>query len=235
MSRKWVFIVLIAVVIVAVPVVLFLKQYYDNRYVLDDRFYSVVPLDYDITPYRDEQGDRVTDYTLTCYNADGEAREFSFTVLVDAHGSDLYPPGTYMRVDVSKQLVIGRRAVDEGSIPEKAKEGIAANFTPAFATSLEQYAEERTRQLAVQGTPAQTVSCIADGTTLVYAYTYSSAGKELAQKTVDFLDPVYSVQFRADKQAYPELTAIFLEIKLDDGTEIFSQKYDTRVEFDYEK
>jgi len=227
-------IVLAVIVIAAVPAVLFAKRYYDSRYVLDDYFYSAVPPDYDITPHRDKGG-RVTEYTLLCYNSEGEARELSFSVLIDAHNSDLYPPGTFIRVGVSKQLVIGRRAVDEASVPKKALEKIKAGFAYTTATSLSEYAEERARRLASVNAGSAAVSCSAEGTALIYHYVYDMAEKDLAEAGAGLLDPVYYVQFRADKDAVAELTAIFLKIELADGTEIFSQKYDSRVMFDYEK
>jgi len=222
------------ILIILIPLVLFAKQYYDARYVLDDSFYTVVPLDYDITPYRDQEG-RVTDYTLTCYNADGEAKEHTFSVLIDAHKSDLYPPGTFIQVDVSRQLVIGRRAVDEKDIPEKAMEKIKESFTPVAAPTLAEYADERTSHLAAKSTAAQSIACVQSGSGLVYTYIYGVEGKTLAEKAADLLDPVYYVQFRTDKDAFPELTSIVLEIKLSDETMVFTQEYDTRVMFDYEK
>ena len=230
---RW--IILTAVIMAAILMIVLFKQYYDYRYVLDDYYYTVVPFDYDITPYQDDQGGRVTDYGLTCYNADGEARELNFSVLVDAHNSDLYPPGTYLRVSASKHLVIGRRAVDEADVPEKAMEMIRVNFTPMSMSSLAEYAGERSRQLAAKNTSSLSVSCDAEGAALIYKYVYSAYAEELAEDAAELLDPVYSAQFRTDKQAFPELIAIFLEIWLDDGTTIFAQKYDKRVEFDYEK
>jgi len=229
---RWIVLAVLAVALIVV--ILFFKQYYDSRYVLDDYYYTVVPLDYDITPYRDKQGDRVTEYILECFNADGEAKELNFSVLIDAHNSDLYPPGTYLRVSVSKQLVIGRRALDETSVPEKALEMIRMAYAPAAASSLAQYAQERTRRLAAQDTPSLKTSCETDGAALIYTYVYSGDAKEQAETSAQLLDPVYSVQFRTDKQAVSELTAIFLDIRLSDGTVVFSQKYDTRVTFDYE-
>jgi len=227
-------IALAVVVVVAIPVILFAKQYYDNRYALDDVYYTVVPLDYNITPYVDEQGGRMKDYTLTGYNANGEARVLEFTVLIDAHGAYLYPPGTFVRVNVSKQLVLECRALDKTSVPEKALQMIEASFVPSTASTLDEYAAERTSQLASQNTPYLQVSCAVAGSTLVYTYQYQTDAQALAEEAGDLLDPVYLVQFRTDKQAFPELTAITLQIKLDDGTVIFSQNYDTRVTFNYE-
>ena len=231
--EKLLWIALAAVILVATPVVVVGKRYYDARYVLDDYYYTVVPTDYDITPYTD-QGGRLTQYDLMCYNADGESRELSFTVLIDTHKSDLYPPGTFIRVSASKQLVIGRRAVDVNDVPEKALDRIKADFSPSAASSPDEYAEERSRSLAAMANGAMTVSCLAEGSTLIYTYLYDAGAKDLAEAAAELLDPVYYVQFRTDKDALPELTAIILEVKLTDGTVIYSQKYETRVLFDYE-
>ena len=231
--KKWIVIVLVLVILVAVPLVILAKRYYDARYVLDDNYYTVVPLDYDITPYIDTGG-RVTDYALKCFNADGEARDLTFSVLIDAHSSDLYPSGTFMKVGVSKQLVIGRRAVGRDDVPKGALEKIEAVFAPSAARSAAEYAEERTGQLATKNTASLAVSCTLDGAALRYVYVYGADKKAAAEAAAELLDPVYYVQYRTDKDAFPELTAIFLEIRLDDGAEVFSKKYDTRVTFDYE-
>jgi len=232
--KTWLWIGITAVIIVMIPLVILAKRYYDYRYVLDDCFYTVVPLDYDITPHRD-RGGRLTEYTLTGYNADGEAGELSFPVLIDTHKADLYPPGTYMMVSVSKQLVIGRRAVDKNDVPEKAMEKIRTGFAPSAASSPDEYAKERTGQLTAVNTIPLNVSCIADGSVLVYTYVYAEDAKESAEAAAQLLDPVYSVQFRTDKDTIPELTAIILRIELAGGTIVYSQKYDTRVMFDYER
>ncbi|MCL2529845.1 MAG: hypothetical protein FWE41_05885 [Coriobacteriia bacterium] len=229
---KW--IALAVVLAIALAGVLFLKQYYDLRYAPDDDFYTVVPLDYDITPYNDEQGGRLKDYSLTGYNAEGEAKDLVFTVFVDAHGADLYPPGTYLKVSVSKQMVLNCRALDVANVPAGALERIQASFVPSAATTLSEYAAERTQQLSVKNKPSLQVSCTVSGTTLVYTYEYTADMQAIAESDAFLLDPVYVSQFRTDKQAFDELTAIVLEVRLDDGTIIFSQKYNTRVEFTYE-
>jgi len=223
-----------AAVIIAIPLVLFAKQYYDSRYVLHDSYYAVVPLDYDITPSTD-QGGRYTDYTLICYNAEGISRELTFSVLIDAHKSDLYPPGIYMRVDVSKHLVIGRRAVDKSSVPELALEKIMAGFKLSTAATPGEYAAKRAKQLDLSKLTAKSATCSLQDAALHYTYIFNTNDKAKAETAATLLDPVYYVQFRTDKDAFPELEAIVLIIKLDDGTVIFSETYDTRVEFDYEK
>jgi hypothetical protein len=72
------------------------------------------------------------------------------------------------------------------------------------------------------------------GNELIYTYTYSAGAKELAEESAELLDPVYKSQFRGDKEAVPELEAIYLEIKLDNGTVIFTQRYNEMVRFGYE-
>ena len=114
-------IILIAVPVVAVIIagILWAKQYYDYRYALEDYYYAVVPLDYDITPVKaNAGGELITYYALTFYNSDGEARELEGRVRINMH--DLYPPGTYLEFSASKQFVIGQRALDEKDVPEKA-------------------------------------------------------------------------------------------------------------------
>jgi len=238
----WIITVLV-VAVIATPVTLgtlWFKQYYDNRYVTDDYYYTIIPLDYDITPtrMRNSQGEQMESeyekqYTLTCYNAEGTEKELTFRALL--YYQELYPPGTYVRVSVSKTSVIEQFALDESDVPKIALEKIKENFTPSSASTLAEYADERTGQLSARNTPSLTISCVADNDTLIYTYLYSAEARELAKSDAELHDPVYRAQFRTDKETFPELTAIFLEIKLDDGTVIFSQKYDTRVEFSYEK
>ena len=75
---------------------------------------------------------------------------------------------------------------------------------------------------------------ISDETSLTYTYAYSAGAKETAREMAELLDPVYKAQFRTDKETFQEIDAIFLEIKLEDGTIIFTQKYDEIVRFGYE-
>ena len=224
-------------VVLIVAAALWLKQYYDQRYALEDYYYTVVPLDCDFTPvYALDSDGKImglkATYNLTGYSADGKARDLEFNVSLDMQ--DLYPPGTYIKVSASKQWVTDKRALDEADVPATALEKIKQGFQPTSAKTLAAYAEERSRQLSARNTPTVELSCEQRDSTLVYSYVYSAGAKELAEKDGEFLSPVYKAQFRTDKQAFPELTAIFLEIKLTDGTIIFSEKYETLVQFGYE-
>jgi len=239
MKKRKLIIIVSTVLVVALlaAITIWLKQYYDYRYALEDYYYTIVPLDYDFTPtisYSDN-GKAVgfeANYDLMCYNADGKARQLDFRVFPDMH--DLYPPGTYVKVAASKQWATSKVAVPETDIPEKALEKIKENYVPSSAASLAEYAEERTRILKARVSTAAVASCVLNETELVYTYVYSASAKETALSDRELLDPVYKSQFRADKETFPELTAIQLIIKLDDGTEIFSKKYDEIVRFGYE-
>jgi uncharacterized protein YxeA len=227
----------VAAVVVLVAVVLWFKQYYDNRYVLEDYYYTVVPLDYDFTPVKvyNESGSYMglrSTYQLRCFSADGKERELEFTASLDMH--DLYPPGTFVRVSASKQWATGKNAIAESDVPVTALTKIRAAYPTSTATSLTEYANERNQQLRERNTPSLDISCAVTENELVYTYTYSAGAKELAEEAAELLDPVYKSQFRTDKEAFPELAAIFLEIKLDDGTIVFTKKYNEIVRFGYE-
>ena len=229
--------VVLAAALLAACVIWF-KQYYDYRYALEDYYYTVVPLDYDFTPTISLNSDGKptgaleSNYDLMCYNADGKARRLDFRVFLDMH--DLYPPGTFLKVSASKQFATSKVALPEAEVPEKALEKIKETYAASSAASLAEYAEERTRILKARVSTAAEASCAANGTELIYTYVYSALAKETALGDRELLDPVYKSQFRADKETFPELAAIQLIIKLDDGTEIFSKKYNEIVKFGYE-
>jgi uncharacterized protein YxeA len=213
------------------------RQYYQYRYALADIYYTVVPLDYDTTPFRaldsdgNVQGLKVT-YKLTGYNKEGQDRALEFDANLSFH--DLYPPGTYLQVRVSQQWAIGKEALDPSQVPAKALEKIHERFAPSSASTPAEYARERTAQLSARNTPSLTVTCAEQGSTLVYTYLYGPGAEPLAQEAAELLPSVYTAQFRTDSAVFPELTAIFLEIQLAGGTVIFSEKYDRQVKFGYE-
>ena len=213
------------------------KRYYDNNYVVDDYYYTIVPLDYDFTPEisRDSNGrprGYEKEYILTCYNADGNERELAFRAFLNFQ--ELYPPETYVRVSVSKAATLRQNALAEAGVPETALARIKERFIPSSAHTLADYANERTRQLSARNTPSLKISCDMSENALIYTYLFSTGARGLAEAAAELQDHVYRAQFRTDKDKFPELTAIFLEIKLSDGTVVFSEKYNKRVEFGYE-
>ena len=230
-------VIFILIIAIAIPAALWCKQYYDNRYALEDYYYAIVPLDYDFTPIKsnNSKGDHVgfvTRYNLLCFNADGKSRELEFKANPDIHA--LYPPGTFLKISAGKRHVLAKRAIERSDIPDKALELIMANFTPSSATSPSEYADERTRQLSARNTASLSIVCALREAELIYTYTYNRDEEALAKDAAFLLDPVYKSQFRTDNEMFSEINAIVLEILLDDGTVVFSKKYNQRVEFGFE-
>lgn len=104
------------------------KNYYNNRYVASDCFYTQIPLDevnedswlVDADGVRQEKGKR---YVLIGYNEAGEQREVSF--IKKGGAENYYSPGTYIKVTTSKTIEIGVSTVEESEIPQAALEKIA--------------------------------------------------------------------------------------------------------------
>ncbi|MDR2492076.1 MAG: YxeA family protein [Coriobacteriales bacterium] len=236
-KKPLVFILIGVIIVLLVAGAIWLKGYYDERYALDENYYTVVPLDYKISTYDalDSEGNvrgLKSTYLLTGYSADGIKKELEFDVLVDMH--ELYPPGTFIKVSVSKQGVIGKEALAESDVPATARAKLSESFSPSTAPTLEAYAQERTSQLSAQNTPSLNVTCEERESVLVYTYTYNKGARELAAKDAAYLEPVYRAQFRTDQGVLPELSAIMLEVKLDDGTVLYFKSFDQRIAFGYE-
>lgn len=101
------------------------KGYYNDRYVLSDSFYTQVPLDEvnEDSWLVDDKGVQQMKgkaYDLVGYNQDGTARELSFSVQGEA--KDYYAPGTYLKINASKTIVIGQEVVEESQVPKIALE-----------------------------------------------------------------------------------------------------------------
>ena len=122
-KRPVFWIVLVVATALVVVAAVWGKQYYENRYVGSD-YYTMVPLDFDITPevlysMSGEAADIGKAYSLTAYNKQGEAKTVEFSV--SGEDSEKYPqPGTYLRVKASSQIVLGLSIIEESAVPEKA-------------------------------------------------------------------------------------------------------------------
>lgn len=101
------------------------RQYYEDRYVGTD-FYARVPLDYDMASVsvRNMEGKEIgtaVEYNLTAYNEQGEAVSVSFRVHDPdsdiSIGEEQPQPGDYLRLKVSKQLVISWEFLDYADVP----------------------------------------------------------------------------------------------------------------------
>lgn len=94
--------------------------YYQDRYV-GEEFYGKIPEDatIDLETIYDFQGnpqDMGHEYSITGYNQDGETRTLEFTVYSD-NVEGLYPAGSYVKAEASKQLVVGQQMVSREEVP----------------------------------------------------------------------------------------------------------------------
>ena len=101
------------------------KRYYDNHYVAASSFYTMVPMNFDITPTQmyDNNG-RPVDvngviYQMTAFNDQGESAPVEFTVL---EGRNFYQPGQFLSVQLSGSgTVLGQSVVAENEVPASAR------------------------------------------------------------------------------------------------------------------
>jgi uncharacterized protein (TIGR01655 family) len=109
------------------------KEYYDNTYAGSD-YYLQVPSDQDTT-IDEWQGGQYTikgkRYKFTAYNEKGESRTVEFDI-TDSGNNDiteeqLLKPDTHVKVNASKNRVIGWEIVAEQDIPETALKLINEN------------------------------------------------------------------------------------------------------------
>lgn len=125
MKKKNLFILAVAILLVAGA--FWAKNYYNDRYLISDSYYTQIPEDeinqdswlVDSDGVKQVKG---KEYTLMGYNDQGKEREVYFTKTGSAE--DYYAPGTYIKVDVSKTLVVGLEVVEEVSVPQAALEKI---------------------------------------------------------------------------------------------------------------
>lgn len=125
MKKKNLFILAVAIFLVAGA--FWAKKYYNDRYMISDSYYTQIPEDeinedswlVDSDGVKQVKG---KEYTLMGYNDRGEEREVYFTKTGSAE--DYYAPGTYIKVDASKTIVVGLEVVDKVSVPQAALEKI---------------------------------------------------------------------------------------------------------------
>lgn len=95
-------------------------SYYQDRYV-GTTYYAVVPADSEVTLDNlvDASGKvagKGHEYNLKAVNEKGETKDISFTVPADSL-DELYQPGTYLKVNASKQLVVKQSPITEEEVP----------------------------------------------------------------------------------------------------------------------
>ena len=127
-------VIILAVVLLVVAGAFCAKGYYNDRYVVSDCYYTQVPEDEvnEDSWLVDKDGARQAEgksYELMGYNEQGEQREVYFTKSGSA--KDYYAPGTYIKVNTSKTIVLDVQVVDASSIPQPAMEKIRELGTKA--------------------------------------------------------------------------------------------------------
>ena len=127
-------IIILAVVLLVVAGAFCAKGYYNDRYVVSGCYYTQVPEDEvnEDSWLVDKDGARQAEgksYELMGYNEQGEQREVYFTKSGSA--KDYYAPGTYIKVNTSKTIVLDVQVVDASSIPQPAMEKIRELGTKA--------------------------------------------------------------------------------------------------------
>ena len=131
MKRK---IIILAVVLLVVAGAFWAKGYYNDRYVVSDCYYTQIPEDEvnEDSWLVDKDGVKQAkgkSYELMGYNEQGEQHEVYFTKSGSAE--DYYAPGTYIKVNTSKTIVLDVQVVDASSIPQPAMEKIRELGTKA--------------------------------------------------------------------------------------------------------
>lgn len=125
-------IITIIALLLLIPAAIWMKGYYNDRYVASETYFTQVPLDevneeswlVDADGVKKEKG---KEYYLIGYNEAGAEREVTFTQTGDAE--NYYAPGTYIKVSMSKTITVGIEVVQETDVPQAALEKISANGT----------------------------------------------------------------------------------------------------------
>lgn len=104
------------------------KNYYNDRYVLDEYVYTQIPPDANATKDEwlyDDNGKKTQkgkEYQLKGYNKEGKERDVQFSIPGTA--KNYYKPDTIIKVSMSKTIVIGQQIVTETDVPKKALQQI---------------------------------------------------------------------------------------------------------------
>lgn len=102
------------------------RNYYNERYV-GKNYYLQVPEDQDtkLDKLLDNNGkvvDKGKEYRLIGFDKDGNKRELD--IIIRGKEEDLLQPGEYLRVEASKQIVLGQERIGRDEVPKKALEKI---------------------------------------------------------------------------------------------------------------
>lgn len=98
------------------------KSYYENRYVVNDIYYTKVNADIslELEDLYDQNGD-VADtgknYSFVAYNEAGDKRIVEFSINTE-NADDLLQPDDYIKIEHSKTLVLSYSVVNEDEVPQ---------------------------------------------------------------------------------------------------------------------
>lgn len=118
---------IIIVILIGVGFVLG-KNYYNDRYTLDDTYYVYIPSTQstEIEVIYDDSGkavDKGRNYEFIGMNKDGDTRVLSFSYSTE-DSSKLLQPSSFLKVEASKTIVIGQSVITEKDVPENLLETI---------------------------------------------------------------------------------------------------------------
>lgn len=97
------------------------KKYYNDRYV-GSTYYGKIPTTMSMEPkmlYGDKNREMGygKEYNIKVYNESGNERIAEFEVISD-NPEEYYKPGTYLKVEMSKQIVVKQKPISKEDIPE---------------------------------------------------------------------------------------------------------------------
>lgn len=122
MSKSVKIFLVVFVVVILVVLGYSSKKYYENRYVGED-YYAQVPMDAstELETLYDDRGNEAgmgKEYELKAYNEQGKERIAAFPVH-DSLGQKALEPGSFVKLSLSKTIVVKHQAVAKEEVPEK--------------------------------------------------------------------------------------------------------------------
>jgi uncharacterized protein YxeA len=113
----------IVVIVIVIAGGMWAKNYYNDRYV-SQSYYAQIPANTPTTleGLKDSDGkvvEKGRNYELKAYDKNGNERDLEVTVRTK-DASKLYKPGTYLKIEASKQVVTGQAVIREAQIPAAA-------------------------------------------------------------------------------------------------------------------
>lgn len=115
-------ILIVLTLILVAFIVVKARSYYDNRYMVDEIYYTKVDADIslELEDLYDQNGD-VADtgknYSFVAYNEAGDKRIVEFSINTE-NVNDLLQPNDYIKIEHSKTIVLSYSVVNEDEVPQ---------------------------------------------------------------------------------------------------------------------